>query len=273
MTQWQLKHLLHQFHMVPSKDRRLLAYLTDSKLRCSAIFGVTAHTQKNQKSLDEISKLINSKEEKKRLIDAISDPKGELAKEMLAKYRPHFFFCGKDINYGAMEKNKLKSIILETQKRMQAPFCFLTLNMEDVHNPRSIRACAKTVDNKHFPAVFEDDCPYGKDGTDFMEYLNSVGETVGEGEIDFSATGRARMAMDDPITFVEETKQMLNDVCSILLGIPPEDFYSALESESRRKTRYFKCNKGIFGNCLAYVGVTEDHKKVGSTLPDLKYFI
>ena len=145
---------------------------------------------------------------------------------------------------------------------MQAPFCFLTLNMEEVHNPRSIRACAKTVDNKHFPAIFENGCPYGKDGTEFMEYLQSIGETVGEGQIDFSAPARAKMAMDDPITFVEETKQMLNDVCSILLGIPPEDYYAALESKSRRKTRYFKCNKGVFGNCLAYVGVTEDHKKV-----------
>ena len=93
-------------------------------------------------------------------------------------------------------------------------------------------------------------------------WLAESGDTVGEGEINFSEPARAKMAMDDPVTFVEETKQMLNDVCSLLLGIPPEDFYASLDSESRRKTRYFKCNKGIFGNCLAYVGVTEDHKKV-----------
>ena len=266
MTHDMLRHLLHQFHMVPSKDRRLLAYLTDSKLRCGAVFGVQAYTRNNPKSLDVITNLINSKEEKQQLQYAISHPESDEADQVLRKYRPHFFFSGKDINYGAMEANKVKSFILETQKRMQAPFCFLTLNMEEVHNPRSIRACARTVDNKHFPAVFEEGCPYGDNGHEFMEYLKTVGETVGEGTIDFSASGRARMAMDDPIIFVEETKQMLNDVCSILLGIPPEDYYGALESSSRRKTRYFKCNKGVFGHCLAYVGVTEDHKKVGLEL-------
>ena len=261
MSQEQYRHLLHQFHMVPSKDRRLLAYLTDAKLRCSAIFGVQAYTQKNPASLDQITTLMNNREEKQCLEQAIQQPDSDLAKQMLHKYRPHFSFCGKDINYGAMQGTKLKSMILETQKRMQSPFCFLTLNMEEIHNPCSIQACVKTVDNKHFPAVFHDDCPYGRDGQEFMDHLKNVGETVGEGQIDFSEAARARMAMDDPVTFVEETKQMLNDVCSILLGIPPEEFFSKLDSDSRRKTKYFKCNKGVFGHCLAYIGITEDHKK------------
>ena len=261
MSQEQYRHLLHQFHMVPSRDWHLLAYLTDAKLRCNAIFGVHAYTQQNPTSLEEITRLMNNNEEKKQLHEAIQKPESDLAKHMLQKYKPHFTFCGKDINYGAMEGHKLKSMILETQKRMQSPFCFLTLNMEEIHNPRSIRACAKTIDNKHFPAMFEETCPYGKNGTDFMEHLRNVGETIAEGQIDFSEAARACMAMDDPITFVEETKQMLNDVCSILLGIPPEDFFAKLDSNSRRKTKYFKCNKGVFGHCLAYIGVTEDHKK------------
>jgi len=97
-----------------------------------------------------------------------------------------------------------------------------------------------------------------------MDYLKSIGNTIEEGQIDFSESSRAKMAMNDPITFVEETKQMLNDACSILLGIPPEDFYAAFDGESRRKTRYFKDNKGVFGHNLAFIGVTEDHKKVRS---------
>ena len=262
MKEKHLKHLLHQFHKVPQMDRCLLAYLTDSQLCFAAVFGVEAYAQKNPKSLQVITDLMNSDEEKGKLRHAIQHPGSDIADDFYKKYNRHFYFCGRNINHGSMEGNKVKSFILETQKRMQTPFCFLTLNMEEIHNPQSIRACACTVDNKHFPAVFEEGCPYGESGAEFMEYLRTVGETVGEGEIDFSEPARAKMAMDDPITFVEETKQMLNDVCSLLLGIPPEEFYSALDSTSRRKTKYFKCNKGIFGHCLAYVGVTEDHKKV-----------
>ena len=97
-----------------------------------------------------------------------------------------------------------------------------------------------------------------------MEFLKKASDTIGEGEIDFSPAARAAMAMEDPITFAEETKQMLNDVCSILLGIPPEDFFAQVDSESRQKTRYFKCNKGVFGHNLAFIGMTDDHQKVRS---------
>ena len=262
MTHAQMHHLLHQFHMTPSKDRRLLAYLTDCKLRFDAVFGVNAYTESNPKALQVITELINSDIEQQRLQKAIMDPESKLAEDVIRKYTPHFAFSGKDINYGFGQGNKVKAYILETQKRMQSPFCFLTLTTEDVHNPRSIRACIRTVDNKHFPAIFENGCPYGEDGEGFMRHLSNVGEAIGEGQIDFSEKSRAKMAIDDPISMVEETKQMLNDVCSLLLGIPPEDYYAALDSESRRKTRYFKDNKGVFGYCLAYIGVTEDHKKV-----------
>ncbi len=43
----QVHHLLHQFTMVPSQDRRLLAYLADSKLRFDAICGVNAYVECN----------------------------------------------------------------------------------------------------------------------------------------------------------------------------------------------------------------------------------
>jgi hypothetical protein len=72
---------------------------------------------------------------------------------------------------------------------------------------------------------------------------------------------RAEAAINDPVSFVIESKSLMNDVCSLLLGIPPEEFFSQYASQSRRKTRYFKCNKGIFGHCLAYIGVVEDHAK------------
>ena len=69
------------------------------------------------------------------------------------------------------------------------------------------------------------------------------------------------MAINNPVAFVSESQSLINDVCSLLLGIPPEDFFSRYASESHQKTRYFKLNKGIFGHCLAYIGIVEDHAK------------
>ena len=261
-SQAQLRHLLHQFTMVPSRDRRLMAYLSECFIRHQAIFGVNSYLKNHPESGDKINKLLKDPVERQRLRDALEDIDGELAEKMTAEYKPYFHFSGRNISYGCMESDKLKVFILETSKRMQAPFTFLTLNMEEANNPRSIRACVRTVSNDKFPAVFEDNCPYGDDGVGFMEHLKHVSEPIGEGLIDFSENARAGLAMDDPVTFVEEMKQMLNDVCALLLGIPPEQFFAQTDSHSRRKTRYFKCNKGVLGCALAYIGVTEDHHKV-----------
>ena len=261
-SQAQLRHLLHQFTLVPSRDRRLMAYLSECFIRHQAIFGVNSYLKNHPESGDKINRLLEDPVERQRLRDALEDIDGDLAERMTAEYKPYFHFSGRNINYGCMESDKLKAYILETSKRMQAPFTFLTLNMEEVNNPRSIRACVRSVSNDKFPAVFEDHCPYGDDGVSFMEHLKHVSEPIGEGLIDFSENARAGLAMDDPVTFVEETKQMLNDVCALLLGIPPEQFFAQTDSHSRRKTKYFKCNKGVLGCALAYIGVTEDHHKV-----------
>ena len=68
--------------------------------------------------------------------------------------------------------------------------------------------------------------------------------------------------MDDPVTFIKEMKQMLNDICALLLRIPPEQFFAQTDSCSRHKTQYFKCNKHVLGSTLAYIRITEDHHKV-----------
>jgi len=54
---------------------------------------------------------------------------------------------------------------------------------------------------------------------------------------------------------------MIFDVCSILFGTTPENFYAQSDGASSRKTRWYKVEKGVFGNTLAFIGVVEDHAK------------
>jgi hypothetical protein len=92
---------------------------------------------------------------------------------------------------------------------------------------------------------------------------------VSEGEVTlppgmvFNKAGRAKLASDNPIAFVHENKTLLNDILSILLGLPIDgkEYYSKTEGSYRRKTRYFKNRKGLFGYALSLTGMTEDHTK------------
>jgi len=58
-----------------------------------------------------------------------------------------------------------------------------------------------------------------------------------------------------------ESKRLLLDFLSLLLGKSPEGFYNYDETFSSRCTWYFQDKKGILGHCQACVVVTEDHNK------------
>ena len=67
--------------------------------------------------------------------------------------------------------------------------------------------------------------------------------------------------IDNPVAFVVESKSIINDVCAILLGLPPEDFFACHDGITRSKTKHYKTSKGILGHCLSYIAVVEDHAK------------
>ncbi|CAJ1937001.1 unnamed protein product, partial [Cylindrotheca closterium] len=66
---------------------------------------------------------------------------------------------------------------------------------------------------------------------------------------------------ENPVAYVAETKAILNNVLSILVGCPPEGFPGLYDGKSTRKSRYWNTKKGIFGHILSFAGVVEDHAK------------
>ena len=81
------------------------------------------------------------------------------------------------------------------------------------------------------------------------------------GSADLTPGGRAALAMDDPVAFVTEVKEMFCDVCRILLGVSVEGFFSKYDIPTERKTRYYKATKGAFGHLVALDAVTEGHAR------------
>ena len=155
--------------------------------------------------------------------------------------------------------------ILDMSRHYGPPSSFLTLSFADAENVRALRSTYRTIDNRKFPAVFEEGCIHGKNVTEYMKILYEA-STVRTNAIlpihpEHTREYRENMARKNPIAYVAESKKMINDFCSILLGLSPENFFGSDEGETRRRTRYFKVYKGVVGHVLAYIGVVEDHAK------------
>ena len=265
------QHLLKQFTNIPAKSSRLLGYLHDVKKRFAVINGVRTHVQGNSKTIKSIKQLLDNANNQQLFEEAKKDPNGPLAKKIIAKVLPLLNVGGGRIAYGAVETNVALSKIFEMTKRYGPAFAFLTFSFDDIHNPRAIRSSYHTVNNKVFPAVFEESCIHGSSGVEFMAKLREASKLTSVGNI--TRPGNtvqqchmehtlAEAAIQNPVAYVQESKSFIHDVYSILIGIPPEHFHGLTEGVTSRKSRYYKSrNKGVFGHTLAYFGMVEDHQK------------
>ena len=260
-------HLLNQFSLVPSQDRRLLGFLFDMLQRIRVMDGVKAHVISSRKSLRTIETLLTSPSARADLKTACENPDLPKSRGLLNKYLPHLKFASQNVPYSAVGGAKFEWYAMEMNKRFSAPNNFLTISPSNLDNPRSIRLAFSTTSNHEFPAQF-DDSPYGCSPDDFIRRLQQNSQVESEGNIRLppgliNRLMRADLAMNNPVAFVLESKMILNDVLSILIGLDPEDmaFFSRFEATSKRKTTYYKAKKGIFGHPLYAIGVTEDHSR------------
>ena len=63
LTNEQMEHLLKQFHMIPSKDRRLLGYLADVKRRHQVIQRSAFKLSGYQKAIKKVNALLENNEQ------------------------------------------------------------------------------------------------------------------------------------------------------------------------------------------------------------------
>ena len=81
------------------------------------------------------------------------------------------------------------------------------------------------------------------------------------GSITLSRSVWAGLAIKNHVAFVQESKSLINLVCSLLIGAPPEHVFARSAGKSSCKTKYFQETKGVIGHALGYTGVVEDHAK------------
>ena len=261
LTQEHRHHLLHQFTNIPAHDRHLCTYLFDARKRAETNSGVCVAAKQNRGSFEKVKELIRDQTFRDRLAKARKDPKSKESKDILRKLLGVLNFSGKRSSFGALERNEAVTKVCELSRRYGCPSVFLTMSFDDINNPLAFRLSLATTNRDCFPSTYAAD-----NGDSYIEKLLSESEIVGEGSVRIPTTyrERAKAGMENPIAYVTAYKDLLHDILSLLIGLPPNNFDRSAGSKtsSSRRTKYYKDRvKGIFGRVLAIYGVTEEHAK------------
>ena len=148
-----------------------------------------------------------------------------------------------------------------------APPTFLTLAFSEPDNTNILRSTYRTMDNKSFPAIFDCDNDEYTSISDYMDHIlkctiqQATGDILIPAHPTNSRGSRRACVNNNPVACVIESKTIINDVLSILLGVSPEDVFSYYESTSTRKTKFYKSTKGVYGHLLSTIGVVESDAK------------
>ena len=237
--------------------------------RSEVIRNAKTNIANNQKAIDGIHELYERKDISQLIKLTREDPDSKEAKKLYRKIEPLLCIVGGNVMYGALESSRMQTTVCEMARRYNNGFCFLTLSLDDLSNIRSIRAAMKTTRNNEFPAVFGGVDGVFEDSSSFMRQILIDSSTVANASLNLSGenlryqkSNLARLAIENPIAFVMETKSMITHILSILFGLPPEHFFGVYESNSYRKTPLYNTRrKSIMGSIFSYVGAVEDHMK------------
>ena len=263
----ELNHLMSQFTNVPAQDRPMLFYIADALRRNAAAKGMETRVKGDRTSLQRFADMVNDPGFEKDLNEAILKPTGPKAKAILKKFLPILNVAGRHIPHGAVSSSIILQKVMEISRRFASPFMMLTMSPSDLDNPTAMQMSIHTTNNTTFPAMLQrfNSGTGEMEDLDLRKYMRKEMTLHGTGSIEpisFHRDSRAKVAADNPIAYMKEYKELLADILSTLVGIPPSDWNSSRTNVANRKTRNFRTRKaGLFGTVLAYYGVNECHQK------------
>ena len=252
LTYEERNHLLNQFTMILSYSRCLMGYLADVMKRFSVIQGAKLHVAGNKDAIDGVHKFLERDNLQQLLYKAQKDPQGMDAKKLWREIEPFLRMAGGSIMYGALESNRCMTEICKQTKRYGDGSMFLTLSLSDLYNCCSIRATTRTLSNEKFPAKFTaNDKKYRKNISEFMEKVLEQSQITGtleiEGEyIEYNMSELARLAVENPVAYVLETKLMISHILELLVGLPAEHFLVLMKEQLFKKQNTSNIEKREF---------------------------
>ena len=107
----QRNHMLKQFTLNPSRDRRLLGYISDAMKRLEVIQKAKTNIANNQKAIDQIHELLEKKDLNKLIEETKRDPESKHAKRLYRKIEPLLLLAGGNVMYGALESSRMQTTV------------------------------------------------------------------------------------------------------------------------------------------------------------------
>ena len=251
LSEEQTRHLLMQFTTNAASCQPLLFYLFDQLQRFGSIRGMYAKAQ-NKREFAKFAEEYLSESFQEKLKEAVKDPHGKVAKQIMKKIEPFLTGGGKLTTYGALARADTGGKILAMRRRFGCAPAFLTFAINDVNHPTSIRMTMSSQSNTDFPAVVS--------GGHHEAMKHGFRCYLGEGGISIPASysARLRALVENPVGAAWVYKQLVNDVLSILVGKRPASGQKSRTIKKTKCTFWDKENLGaIIGTPLAYLGVTE----------------
>ena len=247
----QVKHLLLQYTSNGASCRPLLFYLFNQKQRHGTIKGMHAKYSSNKEAFSNFAQDYVSSSFQNKLKEAVRDPDGKVAKEVIQKIEPILVGGGKATIFGAVQSQETAGKILAMTRRFACAPAFLTFAMDDVNHPTSIRLSIGSSNNIDYPATVSGEA---------HEAMKHGFKYSGDGSVSIPAsyTARFKALVRNPIGAAFVYKSLVNDVLSILAGRKPALGQNELSRKKTEFTSWDHENIGVIvGTTLAYIGVTE----------------
>ena len=153
----ECRHLLLQHTTIPATCRELIFYLFDQKQRHAANISMWTKVHANPDAFQKFGEMMSSDAFASSLKNAIDNPKGKEAADIMSQILPVLSSSGRKIGFGAMEKSTSVSESIALTQRHGPASVFLTVSPNDISNPTSFRLAFRSVNNKDFPATIPSD--------------------------------------------------------------------------------------------------------------------
>jgi len=251
LNEEQVDHLLKQFTTNAASCQPLLFYLFDQMQRHGSIKGMHAKEAQNPSEFAKFAEEFKSESFQEKLKEAIKDPHGKVAKQVMKKIEPILTGGGKRTTYGALARADTGGKIMAMRRRYGCAPAFLTFGMDDVNNPTAIRMTMSSSSNTDFPAVVS------RGHHEAMKH--GFKHCCGEDEISIPASysARLRALVNNPVGAASVYQQLVINVLSILVGKRPGFGQKSGTTRTTEFATWDEKNIGINGMPLAFLGVNE----------------